>query len=377
VSETLQRIVDDLALRIDRPVLLEDHGQRVIAYSEQTGPMDDLRRDSILRRHTSDQARTLFRAAGILDARGPLRIPASPGVLARVCVPARHRDRLLGFVWLIDEPPAPDEDVTAAADTAPALALTLFQESLAAGLSYRRELEAVSAVLLGDRDAARAAAQLLVEAGFPPTDPVTAIVVRPLAGAERENLEQGLLAARYAMVARHPLHLARGDHGVLLAVGRPPDATEIHAAVGPGMVIGIGRPRPTLADATDSYREAAHAAEVAACVPGYAPTAAWADLGIYRMLTTIPRDELHPGLERLLDDPTHRPLLETLETYLDLAGSVVATSKALRLHRTSLYYRLQRLEHLADTDLKNGTERLTLHLSLKLAHLSGRFPRPD
>lgn len=91
------------------------------------------------------------------------------------------------------------------------------------------------------------------------------------------------------------------------------------------------------------------------------------------MLTHLPQSDLHPGLERLLADDQHLLLLETLETYLDLAGSAVATSRTLRLHRTSLYYRLQRVEELAETDLRDGGERLSLHLSLKLARLSGRY----
>jgi DNA-binding PucR family transcriptional regulator len=56
-----------------------------------------------------------------------------------------------------------------------------------------------------------------------------------------------------------------------------------------------------------------------------------------------------------------------------LAGNAHATAARLNLHRTSLYYRLQRIETLARTDLRNGTERLCLHLALKLARLSGRY----
>ncbi|WP_084734842.1 PucR family transcriptional regulator [Actinophytocola xinjiangensis] len=371
MAEEVQRIVEDLAVRIGRPVLLEDPGQRVVAYSEQTGPMDDLRRDSILRRHTSDAARTHFRAAGIFDARGPLRIPASGGVLARVCVPARHRDRLLGFVWLIDDaPPMTDEQVRVAAGAAPALALTLFRDSLAAGLGYRRELEAVSRLLFGEQGTARAAARLLTEAGgFPVSSPVTAVVLRP---AGREPVEEAVLAARFTLAARQPLHHVRHDHGVLLCAGTPPVA-EVRSALGQGLVAGVGRPRPALTEAARSYREAVHAALVAARVPGHGPVAAWPELGVYRMLAGVPAGELHPGLERLLADQAHRPLLDTLETYLDLAGSVAATARALRLHRTSLYYRLQRVEELAGTDLRSGDERLTLHLGLKLARLSGRL----
>lgn len=376
MAETLQRIVDDLAARIGRPVLLEDEGQRVVAYSEQTGPVDDVRRDSILRRHTADEVRVLFRAAGIFASRGPLRIPSAGGVLARVCVPVRHRERLLGFVWLIDDsPPVSDEQVRVAERTAPALALALFQDSLAAGLTFRRELEAVSRVLLGDPDSARSAARLLVEAGgFPQAEPVTALVLRPTSAPDRETLEQGLLAARSRLAPRHPLHLVRYDHGVLLWAGSPPPFADVLAAVGIPVVAGAGRPRAGLADAAGSYREALHAAEVAARVPGYGPSASWSGLGVYRMLAGVPAGELHPGLERLLADPAHRPLLETLETYLDQAGSVVATARALRLHRTSLYYRLRRVAELAGTDLSRGDERLTLHLSLKLARLTGRFP---
>ena len=83
---------------------------------------------------------------------------------------------------------------------------------------------------------------------------------------------------------------------------------------------------------------------------------------------------VHPGLEALLGLPEAALLLRTLETYLELAGSARATAEALHLHRTSLYYRLQRVELLAGTDLKDGTERLALHLALRVARAAGRLP---
>jgi PucR C-terminal helix-turn-helix domain/GGDEF-like domain len=377
----LQRTIDELATRLCRPVLLEDRRQQVIAYTEQTGPMDEVRRESILRRHTTPEVRRWLRAEGIFESRTPLHIPAAPelGLLPRVCVPAWHDGRLLGFLWLIDaSPPMSDREVAVAARAAPGLALTLFHNDLVSGLTSRRELEAVTGVLLGDGDEARSAAQVLIESGdFPQAEPVTAMVLRPLAEpAEplRLALEQGLLAVRFRFLASHPVHLVRYDHAVLLCAGPPVDPAEIHAAVTVPVVIGVGRSRPRLADAAQSYVEAQHAAEVAARIPGIGRTADWSSLGVYRLLTKIPPAEGHAGLERLFADPQHLPLLHTLETYLDLAGSADATAKALRLHRTSLYYRLHRVEKLANTDLKSGDERLILHLSLKLARLAGRYP---
>ena len=379
----LQRIVDELAARLGRPLLLEDRLQRVVAYSEQNGAMDDIRRDSILRRHTTPEVRQWLRAAGVHDSPVPLRTPGAPhlGLLPRVCVPVRHDAALLGFLWFIDADPAmSDPQVAEAAAAAPGLALALFHESLATGLASHRELEAVTGVLLGERDAAR---QLIEAGAFPQAQPVLALVARPLSGepdeAVRLALEQGLLALRRRLSGHHPLHLVRYDHAVLLVAvapaADPPSgiAADLHAAMTVPVTVGMGRPRRSLAEAAGSYAEARHAAEVAARVPGLGRSVPWERLGVYRMLTHLPDHELHPGLERLLAEEQHLPLLETLETYLDLAGSAVATSRVLRLHRTSLYYRLQRVEELAGTDLKDGGERLALHLSLKLARLAGSY----
>ena len=165
----------------------------------------------------------------------------------------------------------------------------------------------------------------------------------------------------------------RADHGVLLCAGRV-RADGGAAAFPAPVVVGVGRARPTLAQAAASYAEALHASVVALTVPGFAPVASWASLGVYRMLASVPADAVHPGVERAAVGTGTPALVETLETYLDLAGSAVETSKALRLHRTSLYYRLQRVPRLTGTNLKNGDERLMLHLSLKLARLHGRFP---
>ncbi|MFC4858069.1 PucR family transcriptional regulator [Actinophytocola glycyrrhizae] len=360
----LQPAVDDLALRIGRPVLLEDHAQSVLAYSTQNGPMDDVRRDSILRRHTAGTVRQHFRAAGVFESRGPLRVPGSGPVLPRVCVPVRHRDRLLGFLWLIDEPPLPDAAVNEASAASAGLALTLLHDALAAGLSAQRELAAVAGVLLGEDPTG---ARVLVDEGGFPSAPVTVLVVRgPM---PRADLEHGLLAARLKFPSRH---LMRVDHGVLLCAGRVPVA-EVPALFPGPAVVGVGEPRPSLSQAAASYTEALHASLVAERVPALAPVATWSALGVYRMLAAVPADAIHPGLVVLLAAPEHAPLLTTLETYLDSAGSAVETSRTLRLHRTSLYYRLQRVEALTGTDLKNGGDRLMLHLSLKLARLHGRF----
>jgi hypothetical protein len=402
----LQGIVDTMAARVGRPALIEDRRHRVVVYSEHTGTMDDVRRSSILRRHTTPEVISWFRGFGILKARAPVRIPACPelDLLPRLCVPIVHQDRLLGYVWFIEaDSGMTDADIDVVTRATGDLSLALHRENLLGELASQREAEAAR-TLLSDNPITREemVKSLLADGVVTADGPATAVVAQlvPARGQVLEEdagiaLEQALVATRRWLGVRDALHLLRHDQGVLLirggqAGGRPSaEATAgylreaLRNATGdlPGVarvVVGVGAPRPRLADAIYSYDEAVQSARVGVRLPALGPLISWVDLGIYRTLSQMDGRHLdvatvHPGLRRLLDDDANQALLETLEAYLDLAGNAHATAERLRLHRTTLYYRLHRVEQLAETDLKDGNERLCLHLGLKLARLSGDY----
>ncbi|TYB40608.1 PucR family transcriptional regulator [Micromonospora sp. AP08] len=405
----LQRIVDRVAARVKRPALIEDRRQRVVVYSEHTGLIDGVRRSSILRRHTTPEVIAWAREIGIMEARQPVRTPACPDLdlLPRVCVPIRHQDLLLGFVWFIDAADGmTDDDISVVTEAMPDLSLALYRENLLGELTSQREAEATRTLLVESPEARREAVRSLLTDGVVARDgQVTALVAQlavtrddVLDDVARVALEHALVATRQWVGSRETLHLVRHDHGVLLlcggrATGRAAAgdaaahldqalraATRGLASVS-RTVVGVGDDRPRLYDGVLSYQEAFQAARVGVQLPALGPVVPWADLGIYRLLSGVDARHLdvarvHPGLGGLFGDEAHQVLLETLEVYLDLAGNAHATAERLRLHRTTLYYRLQRVELLAGTDLKDGNERLCLHLALKLGRLTGRY-RPD
>ena len=391
---TVQRIVDDIGAQIDRPVLVEDPSLHVVAYSQHDREIDTVRRNSILERQTTREVMAWCRAAGVHAAREPVRVMQNHDLdfQPRVCVPVYFHDLLLGFVWFIDANfTLTDADLVRIDGELASLSVAMYEEHFHSEFSLSRERAAAATLLMDDEASAEGASERLLRDGVFAADGPTAVLVArfadPMLSDDRHRaLEHGLAGCRDRLGANNVLTFVRANHAAVL-MRSPVDphtvAERLYAAIVDaadsattnGTIIGIGGIKERLAGAPVAYDEALRAARVGALVPSAGPVSEWGDLGIYRILSRDDYDvgdlaTIHPGLARLVEDGgAHDGLLDTLEAYLDLAGSAGATSAALHLHRTTLYYRLQRIEQLAETDLKDGSERLCLHVAVKLWRL--------
>jgi hypothetical protein len=396
----LQALVDDLAKRTRAPAVLEDHEQRMIVYSAQDGPIDEVRRDSILLRETRPEVKFWFRQFGIVHASAPLRIPSHPelGILGRLCAPVRFRGRLLGFLFLIDDDRRLDgSDIRQVEQAACHAGLLLFEDELAQRISA----SVISHLLIPDPDMRESAGRQLVEQGLAAADaPHAAVVVRFAEASipgEGELIGEAMLELLRKWRPPGLLQLARADHGVLLVpVASAEDdrqavvaAGEASAALqrrlrgkalngGKRVIAGIGDPQTRLGTAQRSYREALLAARVAAAIPEVGNVARWRDLGAFRVLVQVPVGEddqsscIDPRLLRLLS--ADEDLAATVETYLDLGCDAKRTAERLQLHRATLYYRLAKAAQFTGADLHDGSDRLALHMGFKLSRLTGRYP---
>lgn len=66
---------------------------------------------------------------------------------------------------------------------------------------------------------------------------------------------------------------------------------------------------------------------------------------------------------REYDEQNHTELYETLRVYLYHHQNAVRTARDLYIHRSTLFYRLDRLKNLMNVDLDNARERLYLEIS--------------
>jgi sugar diacid utilization regulator len=401
----LQRIVDALGRATRRNVAVHDTRRRLLAYSSHAGPVDDVRATSILTRQGPARSFAWAASFGIEQAQEPVRLPRNPdlGMEPRVVAPIRFEGRLVGYLWLLD----PDESLTdheleQVAGAAQNCALAMHHESLRDELERGRERELLRDLLSAQQPVrAQAAEELVSSRLILPLDEMVALVLRPVHGREpvppqeqsaRTRMQTALNRARATLPVRQALTLVRPDHGVVVMTVRRSDtrpggivqhaATTLHTVAGEALadtqwtpMVGVGDAQHGLADTHLSYRHARQAAEVAALAGGFGPVAAWGDLGVYQTLVDLPIEEasqrLHPGLTRLLATREADIWLRTLEVYLDLACDARAAARQLNIQRGSLYHRLERIQELAAVDLRTGSDRLALHLGLKIARLAG------
>src|ERR1700749_1442000 len=103
-DDEVQALVEQLSAELDRSVLVDDAGLRLLAYSPTLGSEDEVRRTAILTRETPRAGGDLPFAQGIATATAPVRTAPRPefGLASRVCVPIRCQGTLFGYLWLID-----------------------------------------------------------------------------------------------------------------------------------------------------------------------------------------------------------------------------------------------------------------------------------
>jgi purine catabolism regulator len=99
----------------------------------------------------------------------------------------------------------------------------------------------------------------------------------------------------------------------------------------------------------------------------------FADLGYLHTLYLAGAQSLRhnpyvPVVRQLLEDRAG-DLLHTLEAYLDAGGNGVLTAETLHIHRSTLNYRLARIEQMLQHDLQDAAVRTNLLVALKLLRL--------
>ncbi|MFF3372137.1 PucR family transcriptional regulator [Streptomyces sp. NPDC002680] len=328
----MQRVVDRLAQEIGLSVLVEDREQHPVWWSTR-GAVDGTRTKTILDRHVDPVAAAVVQRFRLSQATAPVRVPAVPeaDMWARWCMPVRCDGRTLGLLWVLDPDGVLGESALPSLVECAGLAGEAMAGSEDSAERQRRHRDALLGRLLSgpDEEAARELARL---ENLPPD--------------ARVQVEAPPRPGGWELPGGMSVHVVR---------------TSVRAATS-------GAPLPLL-ELAEAVRRATAVRRVAAA--GARPTpATWDDLGAWRLIVEAPESltpaDLHPGAGILGQGPREE-LTTTARVVLDHGGEVAAAARELHVHRTTLYYRLDRITELTGVDLRSGVTRTNLQLALWLA----------
>lgn len=386
-SQLTNALVEQIARRLDRNVVLDDAHNQLLAYCTVAETVDRARYYHLLMKTSVPEVH--MRQAEATTHLEPFLLPPEPeaGFFGRLGIPLIRRDRHLGTLWV---QACDDED--SLADS-----MRLLPDIEDYVVQLRRHLSETS----------------LLEPHTRGTHPELVEALRRDDEDRVAQILRGRLFGRYAVIVILPVFPARhadssGERrqalsrvisavGGSMAVGFAGSADEDHAACfvpasqveKEGLVddllratretmtcrdvgIGISSPAEPGGFAQVAYRQAVVAAQAHAVDPAYSPY--WPSMGIYRTLAAWP---LGPEggsqrLQQLRDSSDGEVLTATLEAVYDASGPRSEVAKALHLHRATLYNRLARIEGIIGADPLDSAVRLDLHLWMKASRWARR-----
>jgi hypothetical protein len=353
----LQELVDDLAAEIGRPISVEDRRWRLLAHSAHTGVTDTVRSTTILTRSAPPAVASWLESLGVLRARELVEVPpnADLDMAARVVMPVRHEDVLLGFVWVVvGDRPLTDGERAALERVAAATQQLLWEQ--------RTQLDAQQHLLR----------TLLFD------DDATAV---RHAVVELHQLDAAAVAVAVAECGEDVAEHARRQLGGMWAV-EPPGLVMVAAATAGALAAALakaGAARVAAAQAPDlrRAREALRLAGLARLAqladPGLGASVSFDAIGAWAQVTDLwDRAGRPPAPPQVLALAEHRhgdELVEAVQAVLEAGGDVAAAAKALHVHRATLYRRLQRAQDASGLDLARGDDQLLAQLGLRIWRL--------
>jgi hypothetical protein len=401
VGPHVQSIVDALAQSLDRAVLLDDQSLTPITHSRQIGELDDVRMYSLLQRGIRPDLKAKLYSLGIGTATEAFWTPALPedGMMTRFCVPICSTDERFGYLWVLDPQHSLSEDGQELARQAGSDLQAVLDRRNAALRAQESSQQTLLAKLL-DGGTGYPSEHLLQELQekdiAQPDSRVSVFAFEPVFPESSDPIER-TMALRLRLTATDPSHrwfALAGQPTAVLSVSRP-DARinarrvsstvmdEIDASYGQRPAIGWSGDWLPISLAAQAFRNARLALALAEIGASEKKLAVWTELGSWRTIAVLAdsystqsadlAELVHPGIVGMIESGRD-DLIHTLDAYLTHGGDARKTAESVHLHRSTLYYRLEKITEAVGGDLRDGEVRFELMLGIRLANMARLYP---
>ncbi|WP_242057341.1 PucR family transcriptional regulator [Pseudalkalibacillus hwajinpoensis] len=392
---SLEDLADCIRENLGCPVTIEDSDHRILAYSSHDENVDPARIATIMKRKVPEDVIKSLWKKGIIpqlfESDDPVIIPAIPevGLGQRVAISVRKNEELLGFIWAQLNWEVEQEELALLKKAAKVVKNQILKLEIKKRHSEEGHREFFWKLLTGHYTKE---ANILDQAS---TYQIKlkgemAIVVFEFNDEIQQSLERHM---NYYIQASHQIELIYStlDQNQLILLVRPTDQKNTAEQLSEFVQVfvekisnrlgvdtlkgGAGTLYQSPLSIKDSYREALHVLSIKERFKREVMSIySYQNLGIYQFIDLLYKERKHyqnSYIEKLkqYDAINHTQLLETLEVYLQHDSNVKAAAHVLHVHTNTLNYRLKRITDVANLDLKDANQKVTLYLDLKIEQM--------
>ncbi len=378
----LKQLAETLAGLVGQSISIENERFEALA-SHNIADVDEARR------YTLSEGRTDPRLVNALEERGilgqirrtlrPVHIPQMADVgleMERILAPVVVHGNIYGFVWIIadDRPISQLDNLAIESGATIAAVMLLHQEALqSAEASLKGGLLAQLIEGGGSRQAV-----LTDQALRYGVDLNTPFVLLMVEQAQDRGSPKLLQLYRRINRLSADWHVIVGQFaGEVLVLAQatldlPALSAAIHAQAG-AIRLSLSAIQCTPEGMATAYSQCRDALTITRRLGDERSTVYFDDLGYLHTIFSAGENALAanpfvPALRRLQAEQ-QADLFHTLEVYLDAGGNGVQTAELLTIHRSTLNYRLTRIEEICGAKLSDPLVRTNLQIALKLLRL--------
>lgn len=384
----LPELARTLAELVERAVTIESPDFQLLAYAEW-GQADPARQESITQMRTPPALIAELERRGDLTtlraARQPIHIAPTPAMgmtMERIIAPIVVGGEIYGYTWLLaDDRPLGELDRMAIESAATIAALIMLRERTIQETENRLKGDFLVRLLQGNSEESSTLFYHGEQFDLDFHQPHQVLVIGKgpaCATAPSELMRQLLPCTAGYKVLMGPF----GNDIVAVVEQRAVNVQTLarkFAALHPDLWIGIGTVVEDPLSLRLSYDQAREAMEIARRLKQGQRILPFEDLGYLHLLYHAPiegsaYDIFGQKIQRLASLGRGSELLATLETYLLHGGNALETARRLHIHRSTLLYRLRRVENLCNVDLSDPQARINLQISIQWYRLRQERP---
>lgn len=377
----LESLAETLASLIQQSVSIENAQFEAFA-SYNLADYDEARS------YTLKEGRTDPRLVQALEDRGilkqirstmrPVQIPQMPDVglgMERILAPIVVHGDLYGYIWIIaDDRPLSDLDRLAIESGATVAALMIFYQEAVQNAEAALKGGLLAQLIQHEPGQEAVLADQTLRYGLDLNAQLTLYVFDSPDRSAAYLLELDRRLNRFLLARQTPAVVGQfAGQVVVLAQDDAEDFAQALLMLSPESRLAVSSRLSGSAQIPTLYAQCQEALVITRRVGTRQQLVFFDQLGYLHTLyragsASLISNPYVPLVKRLVGE-SGGTLLQTLEVYLDAGGNGVETAEQLSIHRSTLNYRLERIESIAGVQLNDPVTRTNLQIALKLMRL--------